>query len=83
MLIRALHLALITRLSADRGTLCPLLLQLLSMPSSLLRLMQTLLAALRFCPGRKHATIPTSCHRSSQREQYDLDETKIQEFAIW
>jgi hypothetical protein len=48
-----------------------------------LRLIQTLLAALGFRPGRKHATIPTSRHRSSQREQYDLEETRIQEFAIW
>ena len=83
MLIRALHLTLISRLSANRGTLRTFLLQLLSTPCSLLSLMLTLLAALRFRPGCKHATIPTSCHRSSQREQYDLDETRIPGFAIW
>lgn len=83
VLIRAQRLALISRLSADRGTLCPFLLQLFSTPCSLLRLMQALLAPLYLGPGSKHAAIPTSRHRSSPKEQYDHDETKIQEFAIW
>ena len=65
MLIRTLRLTLISCLSADRGTLRPLLLQLLSTPRSLLRLLQALLATLRFRPGRKHATIPTSYHQDS------------------
>ena len=83
VLIRAQGLTLIPRMSASRGTLRTLLLQLLSTPRSLLRLVQTLLTALRFRPGSEHAAIPTSRHRSSQREQYDLDETRIEEFAIW
>ena len=83
MLVRALRLTLISRLGANRGALRTVLLQLLGTPCSLLRLVQALLAALRFRPGSKHATIPTSRHRSSQREQYDLDETRIQKFAIW
>ena len=83
MLICALRLALISRLSANRGALRTFLLQLLGTPGSLLRLMLALLAALRLRPGSEHAAIPTSRHRSSPREQYDLDETRIQEFAIW
>jgi hypothetical protein len=52
----------------------PFLSHLLSAPGSLLRLVLALLAPLRLGPSSKHATIPTSRHRSSQREQYDLDE---------
>ena len=83
VLIRTQRLALIPRLSANRGALHTFLLQLLSMPGSLLRLMQALLTALRLRPGSEHAAIPTSRHRSSQREQYNLNETRIREFAIW
>ncbi len=77
------RLALISRLSADRGALCSFLSQLFSAPGSLLRLVQALLAPLRLGPGSKHAAIPTSRHHSSPKEQYDHGETKIQEFAIW
>jgi hypothetical protein len=70
-------------MGANRSALRTFLSQLLGAPRSLLRLMLALLTALRFRPGPEHAAIPTSRHRSSQREQYDLDETRIQEFAIW
>ena len=83
MLIRPLRLTLISRLSANRGALRTFSLHLVSTPGSLLCLLQALLATLRLCPGREHATIPTSRHGSSQREQYGLDERRIQEFAIW
>ena len=83
MLIRTLRITLISRLGADRGALRAFSLQLLGTPGSLLRLVQALLAALCLRPGSEHAAIPTSRHRSSQREQYDLDETRIQGFAIW
>lgn len=66
VLIRVQGLTLIPRMSASRGTLRTFLLQLLSMPRSLLRLVQTLLTALCLCPGSQHAAIPTSRHRSSQ-----------------
>jgi hypothetical protein len=83
MLICPLRLALISCLSANCSALRTFVLQLLGTPGSLLGLLQALLATLCFRPGSEHAAIPTSRHRSSQREQYDLDETKIQEFAIW
>jgi hypothetical protein len=67
MLICPLRLALISCLGANRGALRTFLLQLLGTPGSLLRFVQTLLTALRLRPGSEHATIPTSRHRSSPR----------------
>ena len=67
VLIRAQRLTLISRVGANRSTLCPLMLQLLGAPGSLLRLILALLAALRLRPGSEHAAIPTSRHRSSRR----------------
>jgi hypothetical protein len=66
LLIGAQRLTLISCLSANHGTLRAFLFQLLSAPCSLLRLVQTLLTALRLRPGCKYTTIPTSCHGSSQ-----------------
>jgi hypothetical protein len=77
MLICPLGLALISRLSADRGALRTFSLRLVSTPSSLLCLLQALLATLGLRPGCEHATIPISRHRSSRRAQYDLDETRV------
>jgi hypothetical protein len=81
MLIGAKRLALISGLSADRGPLRPFSFLLLSSPGSLLRLMLTLLAALRLGPGTQDTTALTSRHGSSPEEHYDHDQTKTQESA--
>jgi hypothetical protein len=81
MLIGAKRLALISGLSADRRTLRPFSFLLLSPPGSLLRLMLTLLAALRLGPGAQDTAAPTSRHGSSPEEHYDHDQAKAPESA--
>ena len=81
MLMGAKCLALISGLSADRGPLRPFSFLLLSSPGSLLRLILTLLAALRLGPGAQDTTALTSWHGSSPEEHYDHDQAKAPESA--